>query len=164
MKHPIATTSNGSAVYVDLVKSKAATNIALQPKLLGLVKELIQQTKLTTDAVHMESDMGRPLGYSAIVETTDKDTILYAQLLRDDTFTRFTKNGKALATQHLAVILKRDESGDYELHDTWIGRLTPARPGTEDETPASKAFWENHAFVFDGQPLQLRTVTKVCPY
>jgi len=164
MKHPIAQTHNGAQVYIDLVKSQAAMHVSQKPHLLNLVKELVQQIKATTPEVNLEQDMGRVLGYSTVVETGDKDTILYAQLLHDDVYTRFTKNGKHAATQHLTVLLRRDDNGEYELYDTWIGHIAPPRPGSKNETAESKSFWENHAVVFDGQPLQQRTITKVCPY
>jgi hypothetical protein len=164
MKHPIARTSNGVPVYVDLVRSQAAAHIAHQPHLLELVKELLQRTTVDGSDLRLDEDMGRNIGYSFVVETTEKDTILYAQPIRDDTYARFVKNGIPKTTQHLTVILKKDEDDKYELLDTWIGRLAPPRPGSTDETARSKTYWSNHAYVFDGQPIQLRTVTKVCPY
>jgi hypothetical protein len=164
MKHPIAHTRNGAAVYVDLVRSRAAIHIAQQPHMLGLVKELVEHMTARTVDIRMEKDMGRPIGYNAVVETSDADTILYAQLLHDDTYTRFIKNGKPDATQYLSVIMHRDDENNYELLDTWIGRLSPPRPDGENDTDSSKSYWANHAFVLDGQSVQTRTVTKVCPY
>jgi len=164
MKHPITQTSNGIPVYVDLVKSQAAANIARQPYLLGLVKELLHQTTVKGPKLSFDQDMGRPVGNAYVVETSDKDTIVYAQRLHDDIFTRFVKNGTPGTTQHLSVILQRDDDGSYELQDTWIGPLNPPRPGSSDETNDSKTYWQTHAFVLDGAPIQLRTLTKVCPY
>jgi len=164
MKHPIAKTKNNVAVYVDLVNSQAAVHIAQQPYLLGLVKELLGQLKAEGPRVRVDQNMGRNIGYNYVVETTEKDTILYAQRLHDETFTRFVKNGMPRTTQYLTVILERDEDGSYQLQDTWVGRLSPPRPGSQHETTRSKPFWATHAFVLDGQAVQLRTVTKVCPY
>jgi hypothetical protein len=164
MKHSIAQTRNGMAVHVDLLQSPAAAHIAQQPYLLGLVKELVQQTTARGPEMRIDRDMGRPIGYSSLVETSDKDTILYAQLLRDSAFTRFVKNGEPLATQYLSIVLRRDEDGNYELHDTWLGRLTPPSPGSDNETDTSKTYWASHAFVFGNHSVQPRTVTKVCPY
>jgi hypothetical protein len=164
MKHPIGTTQNGIAVYVDLVKSRAATHIAQQPHLLGLVKELIEQTTTTASELHIEQDMGRTIGYNVVVETSEKDTVVYARLVRDEVYTRFVKNGKPLTTQYLTIILQLDDENNYELHDTWIGRLNPPRPGSDNENAESKPYWENHAFVLEGQAVQLATATKECPY
>jgi hypothetical protein len=164
MKHPIAITQNGIAVYVDLVKSQAAAHIAQQPHLLALVKEVVEQTTTNASEIHLEQNMGRTIGYSIVVETTEKDTVLYARLLRDELYTRFVKNGKPITTQYLSIILRRDSDDSYELYDTWIGRLTPPRPGSEKENAQSKPFWESHAFIFEGQSIQLATTTKECPY
>ena len=164
MKHPITQARNGAQVYTDLIKSPAAAHIASQPSLLTLVKEVLERTNLTGPKVRMEHDMGRDIGYDFVAETSETDVIFYAQGLREDTFTRFVKNGKPQATHYLTVILLKDESGEYELRATWIGRLSPPTPGSNDETSESKTFWGNHAQIFDRQPVQLRTVTKVCPY
>ena len=167
MKHPVATTQNGSTIYVDLIRSQAAINISRQPNLLNLVKELLETTTINkhNPLIHLERDMGRDIGYNYVVETKETDTILYGQLLRDETFTRFVKNGKPLTTTYLSIILRRQPGEDsYELHDTWVGRLSPPRPGSENENAQSKPYWETHAFVLDGQPVQQRTLTKDCPY
>lgn len=164
MKHPVARTHNGVKVYVDLVKSQAAAHIAAQPHLLGLVKEVLQQTNVTTDEMRIEQHMGRDIGYDYVTETTDKDTVFYAQLVHQDTFIPFVKNGKPHSSPYLTIIVQRDDEGAYELYDTWVGRLSPPLPGSSEETPASRPYWANHAHVFDRQPLQLRTVTKICPY
>lgn len=164
MKHPVGQTKSGIPVYVDLIHSKAAEHIAGQPHLLGLVQEVLQETAAHEPEMSIEYDMGRVIGYNFVVDTTEKDTVFYAQLLRDDTYTRFVKNGEPRSTQYLTVVLKRDEEGNYELYDTWIGNVRPPRPGTANETPESKPFWTSHAVVLANQNLQARTVTKVCPY
>jgi hypothetical protein len=164
MKHLIAHSRNGAAIYVELVNSPAAARIAQQPHLLKLVKEVLEQTATHGADMCIEKDMGRSIGYSFVVETSEKDTVLFAQLLHDDTYTRFVKHSKPLSTQYLTIILRRDSDSAYEVRDTWIGRLCPPRPGGSDETDASRPFWANHAFIFEGQPLQLRTVTKKSPY
>lgn len=164
MKHLIGQTRNGIAVYVDLIQSHAAKHIAQQPHLLNLLAEALQQTTVKSTNAQIEHDMGRPIGYNFVVKTTSSDGVFYAQLLRDDTYTRFVKNGKPLATQHLSMVLRQDKNDAYELHDAWIGRLSPPRPGTPDETAESKPYWADHAIILGNESLQLRTVTKVCPY
>jgi hypothetical protein len=164
MKHPIAQTHNGVAVYVNLIQSPAALHISAQPHLLALVKETLQQTNLKVSDIRIEQDMGRDIGYDYVTETGENDGVFYAQLLRENTFTRFVKNGKPNATHYLSMILHRDDDGEYELRDTWIGRLSPPLPGDNQETQDSRTYWDSHALIFDRQPLQLRSVTKVCPY
>lgn len=164
MKHPIGHTSNGTPVYVDLIHSDAAAHIAQQPHLLGLVKEVLRKTALHDSEINIEHDMGRTIGYDFVVSTTDNDVVFYARPLQDSIYARFVKNGKPVSAQHLALTLRRDEEGSYELLDTWVGHLSPPRPGSVRETTESKPYWAKHAFVLDNQPIQSRTLTKVCPY
>ncbi len=164
MKHLIGQTRNGVAVRVDLIQSQAAKHISQQPHLLNLIAEALKQTTLRGADAEIEHDMGRAIGYNFVVKTTEADGVFYAQLLRDTTYTRFVKNGKPLSTQYLSMILRRNEDAEYELIDAWIGRLSPPRPGTADETAESKPYWSSHAIILGTESLQLRTVTKVCPY
>jgi hypothetical protein len=166
MKHAVGHSRNNIAIFVDLIHSNAAKHIAQQPHLLGLVQEALQAITLSDPEVSIEHDMGRPIGYNFVVSTTEKDTIIYAQLLRDDVYSRLVKNGKPLATQHLTLVLRRqgDKDTSYELLDTWIGELNPPRPGSADESAQSRPYWETHAYVLDKQQLQSSTITKVCPY
>lgn len=164
MIHPIGQSRNGVQVYVNLIGSHAGRQIAQQPQLLTLAKEMLAQRVVRGSEVSIEHDMKRLIGYSFIVATTEKDIILYGCLVKDEVYTRFTKNGKPLSTNYLTATLSQDDDGNYELSDVWIGRLSPPRPGSVNETAESKSFWANHAFVLDNQALQLRTLTKTCPY
>lgn len=164
MRHTVGQTRNGAHVYVDLIRSNAATQIASRPQLLTLVKEVLAITNATRPEVVVEHDMGRNIGYDFVVPTTDKDIILYAQLLRDDVYTRFVKSGLPEATQFLSFVLRRNDDRSYELHNAWVGHNIPARPGSENATPEGRAYWENHAVVLTSQPIQSRTITRVCPY
>lgn len=165
MKHPVGQTHNGSAVVVDLIHSPAAKRIAQQPQLLGYAKELLRSKILNDTEATIEHDLGRSIGYSSVVTTANDDAVFYAQLMRDPTYTRFVKKPNSLNhTQYMTVILTRIDEDTYEIEDIWIGRFHPPRPGTTGETAESKSYWENHAFVFDNQSLQPRSVTKVSPY
>jgi hypothetical protein len=164
MKHIIAQTRNDVTVYVDLISSQASAQIARQPYVLNLLKELVQRTTITGPELRFDQDMGRSIGNESVVETTEADTIVYAQKLKDPTYTRFVKNAKPEPTQYMTIVLRRDDENSYELMDTWIGRLSPPRPGSEYETPESKTYWSNHAYVLDGEPVQSKSITKDCPY
>jgi hypothetical protein len=163
MKHPVGKTKNGVPVYVDLIASKAAKHIAEQPYLLQLIKEVLKGVEAHDPDLKLEKDMGRAIGYDFVVNTTPKDIIFYAQLSRDEVYTRFVKNGQPHSTQYLSIELHRHDNS-YELQDAWIGRLSPPRPGSGAETTDSLDYWSVHAVVLDKQSLQLRTLTKVCPY
>jgi hypothetical protein len=164
MKHPVAKAKNDVTVYVNLIGSQASESIAQHPYLLGLVKETLQKTNLTGPRLYFDKDMGRPIGSGNVVETSEKDTILYAQALKGEVYKRYVKNGRPQPTQHITIILSRDDEGNYELIDTWVGQKRPPHPGTSDETKASRLYWTNHAFVLDREPIKLRTLTKTCPY
>jgi hypothetical protein len=164
MKHVIAKTNNHVTVYVDLINSQAAAQISRQPYLLGLLKELVARTVITGKELQFDQDMGRAVGHESIVETSEGDTIIYAQKLKDPTYTRFVKNGKPKPTQHVTLILRKDTDDEYELVDTWIGRLSPPRPGSQHENTDSKVYWATHAYVLDGEPVQSKSITKDCPY
>lgn len=164
MRHQIATAKDGSIVYVDLIESAAAESISQHPYLLGLIKELMEQTKLSGAKLYFDQDMGRNIGSSDVVETSEKDVILYAQALKSDSYKRFVKNGKPQSTQYISVVLAKDDEGNYELTNTWVGPLRPPQPGTDNETKAGRKFWESHAFILDREPIKLRTLTKTRPY
>ncbi len=164
MKHTIGQTNNGVTLYVDLINSQAGVQIARQPYMLALLKELIGRTVITGKELQFDQDMGRPVGHESIVETTEADAIIYAQKLKDDVYTRFVKNAKPDQTQFVTLILQKDADDSYELIDTWIGRLSPPRPGSKYENAESKVYWATHAYVLDGEPVQSKSITKVCPY
>lgn len=164
MVHPLGITKNGIEVMVDLIGSPVAARIAKQPHLLELVKEVLQKTSFRDAEVHMQYDMKRTIGYDFVIPTTEKDTIFYARPLRDTVFSRFVKNGKPLSTQVLVLIMSRNKKGEYDLQDTWVGHISPPRPGSTDETPESKPYWMAHAIIADNQAVQSSTITKTCPY
>ena len=165
MAHLVGWAQNGLPVYVDLVESEAATHIARTPHLLTLAAEALQCITLSQPAVTIAYDMKRTVGYDMVVETTAADSIFYAQLVRSTAYTRFTKNGKPLATSHVSITLRRSQQGvSYTMHDIRIGRPVPPPPGNAEQTATSHAYWENHAVIFDNQPIQARSITKICPY
>jgi hypothetical protein len=151
-------------VLVNLIDSAAAKHIARQPHLLGYAQDIVRSKALRKQSTTViEHDMGHPVGYTAVVATTDDDTVFYARLIKDTAYTRFVKKNEPQATQHITLLLHYVEDGTYELDDIWIGHFYPPRPGTAEATDASESFWANHAFVFDNQSLQPRTISKVAP-
>ncbi len=165
MMHLVCVTPDNTEVYVDLINSDAARSIAKQPQLLGFAREALISKNLVGSEMHFECDLGRAVGYDLIIETPSDEGVFYAQVLRETIYTRFIKGGKPTSTNHVAIGLKRSSEGRaFELQDVRIGRLSPPRPGMYNETSFSRQYWQAHAFVQDGQTLQLRTVTKTCPY
>lgn len=162
--HPIITMDNGTEVYVDLTRSLAAKRISRQPHLLGLIKETLRSVTLKGEQPQLQKDLGRVIGQTDIVERSEKDIVFYAQRPHSTTFTPFVKNHPAAQTSSLTMLLQRDEKGNYQLVDTWMGGLRPPFPGESNETEQSKAYWMKHAIVMDGQPIKTSSITKVCPY
>jgi len=163
-KYPITQSSNGHEVYVNLIASSAGHYLSRQPYVLNLIKEVVASMNLTAPRVTIERNMGRVVGNTDIVETTEKDTIFYAQPYKKSVFSRYAKNRFPSPSHELTIILERDTDGNYEVTDTWIGPCSPPFPGDENETAKSKSYWQTHALVQDAQPVQAKTITKICPY
>lgn len=164
MKHPIGVTQNGVEVYAYLTSSNVGKRLSRQPYLLTLAREILTEMTLRDPKIYIEYDMRRQIGYDFIVTTTDNDAVFYARLVKDDVYTRFVKTGAPIHTSYITVILQQDDDKNYELSDIWIGRITPPRPGSPDETADSKPYWANHAYILGDQPLQSQTLSKICPY
>ncbi len=161
--HPVSS-HKGVHIYVNLTQSPAAAHISQQPHILTLAKELLDSLKLEGSTLAIEHDFGRNVGNTDVVETTAKDTVVYAKKLRQTTFCRFVRRRQMTPSQFLSLLLIKDDAGNYELRDIWVGRQVPPFPGEDNEKPDSKTFWESHALVIDGQALQLSTLTKENPY
>lgn len=164
MRHVAGYTKNGLAVYVDLIKSQAAPHIAAHPHLLGLTKNALIRIAAKEERIKFEYDIGHVIGYENVVETPEDEKVLYARLAHDDLYSRFTRKGEPRQTTYVSVTIQREQEGSYALTDAWIGRLKPPRPGSPNETPASREYWSRHAFLLDTQPLQRHTRTERCPY
>jgi hypothetical protein len=163
-RYVITESHNGREVYVNLIKSSAGRYIGRQPHLLNLIRGVLQPMDLTGPILSLEHDMGRIIGSSDIVETSEKDTIFYAQPYKKDVFSRYVKNRSMSPSKSLTTILEQDTEGHYELVDTWVGSYSPPFPGDEKATADSKNYWENHALIIDTQIVQSKSITKTCPY
>ncbi|HSX53595.1 MAG TPA: hypothetical protein VLF90_04530 [Patescibacteria group bacterium] len=156
--------ASGPEVYVNLITSSAGHYLSRHPYLINMIKEVLSTSKLSGAEVVIERDMGRTIGNTDIVETSEKDTIFYAQPYKKSVFARYAKNRYPSPSHKLTIILDKDSDGNYELTDTWIGACSPPFPGDEKATSKSKTYWETHALVQDAQVIQSKTITKVCPY
>lgn len=165
MKHLIEHSCNGIPVYVNLIGSAAAKNIARQPHLLTLARGALHDSTLNTPHIDLECRMGCTVGYNFVIAVPEEDSVFYAQLVRDPVYTRFTKKGEPIATGYLTMILELDENGSaYDLHDIWAGRYRPPKPGSDLATEDSLVYWKKHAVIFQDHSIQANTLTKTCPY
>jgi len=163
-KYLIGQTANGNEVFINLISSSAGQYLSRRPYVLNLVKEVLTSKTIKGPRIVIEHDMGRVIGKSDIVETSENDTIYYAQPNKAKVFSRFAKNRYSQPSNLLTIIVERDETGNYDVIDTWIGPSSPPFPGDENESTNSKMYWETHALVHDAQSIQTKTITKTCPY
>ncbi|HVC35885.1 MAG TPA: hypothetical protein VNE40_00355 [Candidatus Dormibacteraeota bacterium] len=163
-RYVVAESPDGYQVWVNLITSSAGRYISRQPHLITLIKEVLAPMSLSGSRVSIERDMGRVIGNTDIVETSEKDSIFYAQPYKMNVFSRYVKNRFSPPSHKLTLIIQQDNEGNYELTDTWIGPCSPPFPGDIKETTKSKLYWASHALVSDAQIVQAKTITKVCPY
>jgi hypothetical protein len=163
-KFIITESGNEREIYVNLISSSAGHYLSRRPYVIGLIKELLYAQKLNGKRIVIEHDMGRSIGTTDIVATSNNDTIYYALPIKSDVFSRFSKNKYPQPSNTLTVIIEQDPEGNYEVNDTWIGPYCPAFPGHKNETTDSKEYWQTHALVHDSQTIQSKTITKEWPY
>lgn len=163
-KYLLAESNSGHEIYINLISSSAGQYLSRRPYVINLIKEVLIPMKLRGSRIAIERDMGRVIGNTDIIETSDKDTIYYAQPNKMKVYSRFAKNRYPQPSHVLTIIVEQDNDGNYEVRDTWIGPSSPPFPGDVNETDKSKDYWQTHALVQDAQTIQSKTITKDCPY
>jgi hypothetical protein len=162
--HVITGSADTPKVYAHLTLMPLAANISANPHLLRLAEEAVDSANLEGPVVRLEHDMGRSIGHSELVATSDADNIFFARQTKTAGFTRFVKNRKSDPTQFLSLLLARDDDGDYELTNIWIGKISPPMPDAPEAIEKSGEYWARHAVIYNGQPIVSSTLTKTCPY
>ncbi len=162
-KQYLGKTRNGIDVYVDK-NSHASTHFIDQPKLLEAVKEIIPTIEATDDVIQDNFDLGREVGVTDLLETTDEDEILYAKRpSRQDQYSRFVKNKTSQPTSWVTIDL-RNIQDKYELRTAFFGKLTPSFPGGKFMADQSEKFWSTHALVWGSQEILTGTETSEWPW
>jgi hypothetical protein len=69
--------------------------------------------------------MGRVIGSTDIVRTSDTDRIYYAQPLKAVVYSRFARNRRPQPSNILTVVLMQDPDGSYQALDTWMSTKQP---------------------------------------
>lgn len=151
-------------VYVNLIASPAGRYISRHPHILTILKELFATKSLRGKQIIIEQDMGRDIGTTDVVTTNDKDIVYYAKTVKSPVYSRFVKNRGPMASRVLTISILRDEAGDYEIKDAWIGQNCPAFPGDDEATSDSISFWQTHALLQNTLQIQTETITRTCPY
>jgi hypothetical protein len=161
----VTTMKNTTSVYVDLANSHASTHIKEHPELLEFAKDFLKVQEFHEEEVAIQHDVGHSVGTADLVETSDKDEIVYAKRLNRDSYTRFAKNRKTAPTPFITMVLRKNPAdGSYELWSIWIGPKVPPFPGDDRETEDSLSFWKHHALVWGNQAIQKGSETTASPW
>lgn len=87
----LVTMANGANVYVDTKGSHAATHIKDNPELLNLVKVFLKNQSFHEENVAIEHDTGKIIGSMDLIDTDEKDEIVYAIRQNREIYTKFAK-------------------------------------------------------------------------
>lgn len=126
---------------------------AVTPELLNEALSKIQtQDKLFIGAI----DMGRIIGKTYCVPTTNLDEVLMARRYGRAGETPTVFNKPPVDCSKLVVILKKEDD-KYVLQTTYIGELAPLEPwdpvllneGNLGKIKEAEDFWRTHALVYD---------------
>lgn len=147
--------SNQVDIVFDPIESHAATHLEDTPELKRAVVEALSKTAVLGESMIFEHNLGRVIGKTDLVETTDEDEIIYAKRKN-----RQTPGDCSTVT----IFLERQPDQTYVLGSAWVGYLGPSFPGDENETRESRPYWNQHALVWGRQEIQSGTETTGCPW
>lgn len=155
---------NHVGIVFDSEHSHVATHFEDTPALKSAVVKAIQETDVEGNRMFFEYDLGRVIGTTDLVETTEHDKIVYAKRKNRDTYTRFTKSQQPRDCSTVTIRLDRQDDNTYILWSAWIGYIGPSFPDDKEASPDSRAYWDKHALVWGRQEIQEDTETSVCPW
>lgn len=159
-----AFSKNGIKVLYDPVHSHASTHFSDTLQIISHVKTAIENTIVSGANMEFDVDTGKILGESDLVETDDRDEIVYAIRKNRDRHMRFTKSQASQPSSMIAISLKRMDDDTYELYSAWLGPQTPPTPNSPFANEQSRPFWSKHALVWGNQEIQPGTETMVSPW
>lgn len=157
MKTLLCVSKNGEKVWCDVENSNLRLHVIENPNLLACIKEAIEKSDLEGEKVALQTDLGRSIGLTSCVRTSDEDEIVYAKRIDREKYTRFVKNRKLVSTNHVVAILFKKPDG-YLLWSGWCGELLPQEPDGQGGTRTKRSFERTHALVFDEKIIQTDTV------
>src|SRR6478672_6233102 len=99
MPELLAVSENNQSVFFDIEHTNIGLHMIEYPTILELVKTVVQHSVLEGENVGIEYDMGKVVGKTSCVETTEDDEIVYAKRLQRDSYSRFVKNRQLEDTQ-----------------------------------------------------------------
>jgi hypothetical protein len=111
-------------------------------------------------------DLGRIIGSTECVPTTDSDKIIFASRPGRSGLTRFVLNRDPLPCSSVVVVLKKREDGfnGYIVVTAFIGKLPEPEPWDRFATPAARQFWLTHALIYNPATITPGTEQEQCPW
>lgn len=149
---------------IDRWNSHLATHLKAYPFLGELLPQALAQ--ITSDAKDFylsEVDMGKVVGKSICVATTERDTIIFAQRPNRKGLTRFVESREPEECSKISVVLKKGD-GYYILLSAFVGGLTPPEPWDKFANPESLPFWNSHALIWGHEEVLPGTETRDYPW
>lgn len=154
----IGISADGEPVFLDSLNTNINYHLLETPNLIDLVIEVLPTISVMDEnQIVVERDLGRIVGTTNLIETTDNDDIIYAKRIGRDAYSRFAKNRKPIPSSSIVVVLRKGDSG-YYLWTAMCAKLLPKEAWTVDSQ-----FDKTHAMAFDETLVQLDTVTKSRP-
>lgn len=154
----LGTTANNKTVLLDYENTNIEYHLLETPDLTELVQEALPHLVLGDgDQVVLEWDMGRIVGTTNLVETTDADEIVYAKRIGRNAYSRFAKNRQPIDCSSIVIVLRKDNE-DYYLWTAMCAKLQPKEAWRPDSL-----YSKTHAMAYDETLIQLDTLTESKP-
>lgn len=102
------------------------------------------------------------IGLSACVPISWEDEIVYAVRLGRERYSKFVKRRDLLPTHYVSIFLKQKQE-IYIIRSCYYGEYV-ADSDLYDFNDERESFWNDHALVFDSEPIDETTVTSICPW
>lgn len=128
-------------------------HLVVHEDVLEVLKEALLMVAPPSGKVHREAvNLGRIVGSSTCVKTTDNDSIIMKRRIGRKNLTRFVLNREPIPCDTVTVILKK-QTNAYFLLTAYIGYPGEKEvhdPKLQDhERTKSVEFWSTHALVYD---------------
>lgn len=151
----LGTTADNKTVLLDYENTNIEYHLLETPNLIELVQEALPYLVLDDgDQAVLERDMGRTVGTTNLVDTTDGDEIVYAKRIGREKYSRFAKNRELTPCRSIVVVIRR-RGEMYYLWTAMCGMLLPPEAYKEESL-----FNKTHALVYDEALIQLNTLTE----
>lgn len=145
--------ADNKIILLDYENTHIEYHLLETPNLVQLVREALPYLVIGDgNQVVLERDMGRVVGTTNLVETTDSDEIVYAKRIGREKYSRFVKNREPVSCQSIVVVVRK-RGQEYYLWTAMCGNLLPQEAYDENS-----AFNVTHALVYDATLIQMDTL------